>query len=110
MQSRLENRCRALYKNLPFPGYWAINSSKGMLLVRLQRPLPEMRIFDAVRGIFSRTCTRAPLRAKKPAAKRPEAPAPITTTGPLIVPQPRRAFAAPGGVEPCIRPQQARVA
>ena len=56
------------------------NSSAGRALVRLQRPLPVMRILRPAFSIFSMRSTERPLMAAVPAAISPAAPAPITIT------------------------------
>src|ERR1700739_1366044 len=50
------------------------------MLVKLQRPPPEIRIFFPTRSARSSTATRRPRLPASAAQKRPAAPAPTTTT------------------------------
>src|ERR1700758_1466706 len=50
------------------------------MLVKLQRPPPEIRIFFPTRSARSSTATRRPRLPASAAQKRPAAPAPRTTT------------------------------
>src|ERR1700758_3405098 len=50
------------------------------MLVKLQRPPPEMRIFLPMRSACSRTATRRPRLPASMAQKRPAAPAPRMRT------------------------------
>src|SRR5208283_6101591 len=50
------------------------------MLVKLQRPPPEMRIFLPMRSACSRTATRRPRLPASMAHNRPAAPPPITRT------------------------------
>jgi len=50
------------------------------MLVKLQRPPPEMRIFSASRVAWSSSTTRLPRWAATAAHIMPAAPAPITAT------------------------------
>src|SRR5437868_10609871 len=49
-------------------------------LVKLARPPPEMRIFSAMRSVWSTSSTFRPRWPARLAQKRPAAPAPMTTT------------------------------
>ena len=77
-------------KLLPFESSERFNDNikiifeKAEALVRLQRPLPEMRILRPAFSIFSIRRTLLPLRAAVAAAIRPAAPAPITITSYIV--------------------------
>jgi hypothetical protein len=54
------------------------------VLVKLQRPPPEILIFRPGSWLCSSTTTRRPRRPASAAQNRPAAPAPITTTSALV--------------------------
>ena len=68
---------RALYRNRPFWGTWAMKSSTEQALVTLQRPFPVIITLRAIRGLRSTTVTGNPRRPAMPAATKPAAPPPM---------------------------------
>ena len=78
--SVLKNCMKAWRRNLPLGPKASRNSSRGALLVRLQRPLPVMASLRPVWIFFSSRMVVAPAFAASPAAIRPDAPPPTTIT------------------------------
>lgn len=80
MVARLLNSANAVAKKSALVRTCSANSSGGRALVRLQRPLPVMRILRPAFSIFSITSTFLPFCAAVPAAIMPAAPAPMMIT------------------------------